>query len=234
MKLLLGLVLFSIGCAGVPANLCQVKTPGATFMVHSFGDSITGGAGTSGYTIGNQTSDSDLCLGYQALFTTDIGANDDNQAVSGSTFISINEFTKIMALSGQHQDINTVLPGFNDVTQFGPDADHLSIFEYDLTQALIHLSQNGKMTLVGTTLYATTAMQAVAIPLHTNANVDLYVNTIKQVVNQLQSQGLSNIYLVDTNAIYNPNTMSNNNYHPDNYGHQVLANAFYQAYLANK
>jgi lysophospholipase L1-like esterase len=149
-------------------------------------------------------------------------APDNNTNPTGAKYYSIHP-----------QDINTVLPGYNDVTNFGGDMDHLNKFIQELTVGLTHLGQMGNKTFVGTTLYASTQMQNEQIHFHTNANVDLYVNAIKQVINLLQNQGLP-IYLVDTNAVYDPNTMSTGNIHPNNAGHQVLANAFIQVYEANK
>ncbi len=226
MKYLVCLVaLVTLNCAGVNPNLCQVQTPGADFTVHSFGDSITAGAGTSPITIGQNTTNSNFCDGYQALFTEGVQGNDDNEAVSGSTLTSNNEIGRIMALNEESEnDINTLLPGFNDVSQFGSDPDHLAQFQADLTEGLTHLASMGKITIVGTTLYVSDEMLP-TVPLHTNSNVDLYVAVIKQVTNLLQSQGLP-IVLVDTNAVYDPNTMSSNNIHPNNDGHRVLANAF--------
>lgn len=230
MKYLLCVFLALMGCAENPPPLCQVQTQGSNVYVHSYGDSITAGAGTASIQIGQNTTSSNFCDGYQALFTAAIKANADNEAISGSTFTSVNEYNRMMALNQEGpDDINTLLPGFNDVSQYGSDQPHLDLFQTDLTVALTHTASMGKMTLVGTTLYMTAQMQIQFWPLHTNANVDLYVTVIKQVVNQLQSQGLP-IYLVDTNAIYDPNTMSSNNYHPDNYGHQILAQAFLSVY----
>jgi lysophospholipase L1-like esterase len=223
MKLLsLILVLFSLGCAGLPADPCKIITPGSSVNVWSFGDSITAGAGAG-----------HACLGYQALFTEDIGANSQDVALSGTPLTV--EFQFIMRLNYSNGiDINTLLAGFNDVSFYGVDPTHLALFEYDLTQSLLHLSSLGKMTLVGTTLYMSPEMQAAHYPMHTNSNVDQYVSIIKQVINQLQGQGFTNLYLVDTNAVFDPMTMSSSDFHPSAYGHQVLANAFNQVYQANK
>jgi lysophospholipase L1-like esterase len=229
------------GCAGVPAPLCQVQTFGSNVYVHSYGDSITAGAGTAQISIGsNHSTDSDFCYGYQALFTEDIGANADNRGVSGSIFSA--EYPSIMAMAAgtatgvginvdAPQDINTLLPGYNDVTNFGSDPNHLAQFQTNLTTALMHIGTLGTMTLVGTTLYMSAVAQP-GDPLHTNATVDLYVAVIETVVAQVQATGLP-VYLVDTNSVYDPNTMSINNIHPDNAGHLVIANEFLKVYQAN-
>jgi lysophospholipase L1-like esterase len=202
--------------------------------VHSFGDSITVGAGADHF-----------CNGYQALFTTTIGANGDDEGISGSMFVTstyniMSWFVQVpesqVVATNNYKthdyDINTVLPAYNDVTNFGADPTHLAQFQADLLAALSYTGTLGKMTLVGTTLYASDVMQP-GIPLHTNANVDQYVAVIKSVVAQVAATGLP-VYLVDTNAIYDPNTMSSNNIHPDNYGHAVIAQAFIEAYEAHK
>lgn len=212
----------TMGCAGMPADPCKIITPGSQINVWSFGDSITAGAGAG-----------HACLGYQALFTEDIGGNSQDEGLSGTPLTL--EFQYIMRLNySDTVSINTLLPGFNDVSFYGVDPTHVALFQYDLTQALIHLNSMGKMTLVGTTLYMSPGMQAEYYPLHTNSNTDQYVNITKQVVSSLQGQGFSNLYLVDTNAVYDPNTMASSDFHPSVYGHQVLANAFYQVYLTNK
>lgn len=211
------LALALIGCAGKNPDLCQIQTPGSNVTVHSYGDSITAGAGASVF-----------CSGYQALFTIGIGANGDDEGISGSTLEA--EMPRIVALQAAPQDINTILPGFNNVSLYGSDPSQLQAFHDNLIEALTFLGTQGRFTLVGTTLYASTNMIAADIPNHTNANVDLYVNVIKEVVASLQARGMTNLILVDTNTIYNPDTMSNNNYHPDDYGHSILAQAFLQAY----
>src|ERR1700677_3694787 len=178
MKLLMFvLILASLGCAGAPATPCYISTPGSQISVWSFGDSITFGAGAGA-----------ACLGYQAILTQDIGGNAHDEGISGTTLDM--EFPGIMGLEySDTVSVNTLLPGFNDVSFYGVDPAHLALFQTDLAQALIHLNGLGKMTLVGTTMYMTGVMQAAEYPLHTNANVDVYVGLIKQTVASLQAQG---------------------------------------------
>ena len=105
----------TMGCAGMPADPCKITTPGSQVNVWSFGDSITAGAGAG-----------HACLGYQALFTEDIGGNSQDEGISGSPLTI--EFQYIMKL--QYSDkisINTLLPGFNDVSFYGADSTHLIV-----------------------------------------------------------------------------------------------------------
>lgn len=223
MKYLYLALLFLSACSNQNQHMsvCQVTTPGSQSTIHSYGDSITFGVGAT-----------EPCNSYQAVFTADAKADSDDQGIPGSRLDQ--EMSGIMSLQGQSSDINTLLPGFNDISQFGDDAAHLAQFQILLTNAITALSQQGKFVFVGTPIYASLTMQAALIPQHTNANVDLYVNVIKSVVSTLQAQGLSNVVLVDTNAIFNPETMTYGDFHPDDYGHSVLANAFYQKYLEVK
>lgn len=202
---------------GKNPDLCQVSNPNSNVTVHSYGDSITAGAGASVF-----------CAGYQADFTNDLGANGDDEGISGSTLNA--EMPRILSLQAAPQDIITLLPGFNDVTQFGSDQMHLESFRENLITSLNYLSTQGKMVLVGTTLYASVGMQATQVPLHTNQNVDLYVAVIKDVVTTMISQGKTTLHLVDTNSVYTPDTMTDNNIHPDDHGHAVLANLFLESY----
>jgi lysophospholipase L1-like esterase len=212
---LLFIGVMQVNCGpGTNPPLCQVQTPGANLTVHSFGDSITAGAGASNF-----------CLGYQADFTNSIKANGDDEGISGSTLEQ--EMPSILAMNPNLNDVTTLLPGFNDVSQFGDDPDHLLQFQFTLTQAIGELASKSRILMVGTTMYATEQMQSQYIPLHTNEAVDLYVEVIKQIVAQVN---LPNVILVDTNHSYDPNTMSSNNYHPDDYGHRVIANLFVISY----
>lgn len=231
MKCLIVLTLayISIGCAGKNPDLCQIQTPGSTAYVHSFGDSITAGAGSDHF-----------CNSYQALFTQDVGMNGDNMAVSGSPLVSTVEYGNMMAMfldnGTEHvgsfqdspQDINTLLTGHNDLRLFGMDPDHFATFQQEFIQSLEHLSSLGHMTLVGTTLYITDAMQ-VQFPGWSNANVDTYVAFEKSAVAAMQAQGYP-LVLVDTNAVFDPNTMTTNDVHPNDFGHATLAKTFLSAY----
>ena len=212
----LALIGGTIGCGqSVTPSACYVRSD-SNVTVHSFGDSITVGGGAS-----------NSCNGYVPLFDRMINATSDNEGISGSPLTD--EMSVILGdWSSKQQDISTLLPGFNDVRLYGSDPTHLAEFEQALTLAIQTLANKTRLVLVGTTLYATLLMQQTQIPNQTNANVDLYVNVIKQVISSLS---YPNVVLVDTNAIYNPDTMSDNNFHPDDTGHEAIAQAFYQQYL---
>lgn len=233
MKCLFLLILayISIGCSHNSADLCQVQTPGATAYIHSFGDSITVGGGADHF-----------CNGYQALLTQDLGMNGDNMAVSGSPLVGTPEYGAMMKMmlnigtefvgsfeSTPSVDISSLLTGHNDIILFGTDAAHFAEFQYEFQESLIHLSSLSKMVLVGTTLYGSDFVLHHQSGNYYRSTVDMYVNAEKAIISSLQAKGYP-LVLVDTNAIFDPDTMTTNDIHPNDYGHQALAQAFFSAY----
>lgn len=240
MKYLLLILLGLCSACASGSNTCQVVTPGATVTVHSFGDSITQGLGAS-----------TPCAAYQPTMTESLSFNGDDQGVSGSLFTNdgmqtglIDQYSLSMLLDQNSlnvdligatnpQDISTLLPAFNDVTVFGADSTHLGNVQAKLTESIKHLSTLTSMVLVGTTMYMSSYSKSL-YPNHTNANVDLYVSMESQVVSDLRTQGYTNVYLVDVNSIFNPETMTSTDHvHPSDLGHKAIADEFLSVYEAH-
>lgn len=234
------LVLFSLILAGCGTNLnqaCQVETPGATTTIHSYGDSMTEGEGAS-----------NVCLGYQPLMAQELGFNGDNEGYIGSLFYddtydspTVDQFNSIQFLTsladnvtvgGERTnaahpwDISTVLPAFNDVSLFSSNLEHLNAVQTKLMLALQRLSTMTRQVYLGTTLYRYGYFDSSA--------TDLYVNMEKSVVASLNSQGYTNIYIVNSNQVFNPITMVSQDYvHPNDSGHSAIATEFVQTYEAH-
>lgn len=200
---------------------CQTVTPGSSVTLHSFGDSITVGSGAGA----NWPSVTDNCDGYQTLISQELGVNSDNEGIGGTLMVQTH-FDLMMAVQENPQDINTIFSGFNDITNFGGDADHLNQFISDLTLSITRLRAISSAVYVGNPLRVPMSSQT-SMYLHTDANVALYGNAIQQVV-----QGFNDpkVVFVDVSSSYDPDTMvSVDGYHPSTIGHQAIAAAFYNA-----
>src|ERR1700761_781124 len=195
--LILVLGLSMTGCAGSNPPLCQVVTPGAKASVFSFGDSITAGAGASTF-----------CNAWEPEFTAKEGLVNDNLGISGSMMVTAQfDAVNFNLPKITQNDIVTILPGFNDISNFGGDAVHLQEFQDYLYQAAKTLSEHSKMVLIGTPLRASVEMQMTQIPNHTDAVTALYDDAVENVIDQLDADDIDNVYLVDCDAYYNPETM---------------------------
>jgi lysophospholipase L1-like esterase len=218
---LLILALSMIGCGksdnGVNTQNCNyvsVKLYG-TAGLSFWGDSIT--QGQTGGASSFETA-------FNVLMANDLGMTDENMGYSGSQLTDVCEYNAIMnwQYSGKGA-INIWLVGFNDATFSGTDPGHLQTFQQDMTQAIIHLTQNGGRVFVGTTL---NVPDNFVLGFHSKATVQTYVALETQVVTSLQAQGLA-VYLVDTTDAYDANTMvSSDNTHPADAGHVAISQAF--------
>lgn len=189
-------------------------------VLHSFGDSITWGVGAS-----------NPCVGYQAWLTTYLFYTNDNQGVSGSLMTNYH-YSQMMAVQENPTDVNTVLSGFNDITNFGSDPDHLALFTQELTASLARLSTISALVVVGSQLKIPSwslTFYNNQLALHTDTNVQLYSDAIKQVIATFNNP---KIIFVDLNAVYDPYTMvAQDGQHPNDLGHGVIARAFYSAII---
>lgn len=205
----------AVAQASAAPQPCPLVWPNG--VLHSFGDSITWGVGAT-----------TPCGGYQALLTNYLFYANDNQGISGSMMTDYH-YNQMMAVQEKPTDINTLFSGTNDVTRFGNDPQHLALFTQELTTALIRLSNISALVVVAPPIKVPSWAMTFYdnnLALHTDANVELYSNAIKQVIKTLD---LSNVIFLDINKVYNPYTMvSNDGEHPSDVGHGIIARAFYQ------
>lgn len=191
-----------------------LTSSGSLVTLHAFGDSITAGTGA---TNGN---------GYIYQLTSSLSLNLDQHALGGTPFTHECQYGAMSKFSSPKNDVTTLLIGFNDVSFYGVSELQSGVFQQELTQALIQVTNQGGKVFLGTTLYAPVNSP---FPNHSNENVNAFVTTEKQIITTLREKGYP-VHLVDTNAVYDPTTMvSNDNLHPNDLGHKVIAQAFYNA-----
>lgn len=200
------------------ANECAVPQAARARLI-AFGDSQSAG-------LVSKIGDCKFSFAYE--LADRLSLNIDNQAIGGTSLLAGNvfggsQFDQIILTQFETTDSVVWLVDYNDVAQYGMDANHLALFKIAFENALALLSAQTSHVYIATGLSTIPGMSTYN---YSPAAHALYQDAVTDIVN---AAALSNVTLIDSDALFmpEPSDMVGDDIHLNSTAQTVLGDAIF-------